>query len=143
MRKEKDKTCPRTRFRQDLIQQHVQWRKEGDRLVVCLDANGDIYKKKLSKDLVQTSKLEMIEVVGSFTGQKVGPNFFRGKDPIDGVWVTPDVVITGTCVMPVGCGVVDHRMFVIDFLTLSLKGCNPPKIVRAAARRLNIMISDL
>ena len=42
--------------------------------------------------------------------------------------------------MPVGYGVGDHRMFVIDFLTSSLIGSNPPKIVRAAARRLNTMI---
>ena len=42
--------------------------------------------------------------------------------------------------MPVGYGVGDHRMFVIDFLTSSLIGCNPPKIVRAAARRLNTII---
>ena len=42
--------------------------------------------------------------------------------------------------MPVGYGVGDHRMFVIDFLTYSLIGCNPPQIDRAAARRLNTMI---
>ena len=42
--------------------------------------------------------------------------------------------------MPVGYGVGDHRMFVIDLLTSSLIGCNPPKIVRAAARRLNTVI---
>ena len=42
--------------------------------------------------------------------------------------------------MPVGYGVGDHRMFVIDFLTSSLIGCNPLKIVRAAARRLNTAI---
>ena len=46
IRKEKDRTCPRVRFRQDLIRQLVQWRKEGDRLVVCLDVNGNIYIKK-------------------------------------------------------------------------------------------------
>ena len=56
------------------------------------------------------------------------------------MWATPDVVITRACVVPVGYGVGDHRMFVIDFLTSSLIGCNPPKIVRAAARRLNTAI---
>ena len=49
--------------RQDLIKQLVQWREQGDRLVVYLGANGDIYKKKLGKDLMQTSELDMIEVV--------------------------------------------------------------------------------
>ena len=70
----------------------------------------------------QGKSVRIVTEVGSSTGQKVGPTFFRGKDPIDGLWATPDVVITGMCVMPVGYGVGDHRMFVIDFLTLSLKG---------------------
>ena len=42
--------------------------------------------------------------------------------------------------MPGGYGVGDHRVFVLDFLTTSLIGQSPPKIVRAAARRLNTMI---
>ena len=36
----------------------------------------------------------------------------------------------------------DHRLFVIDILTSSLIGCNPPKIVRAAARRHNTIIPE-
>ena len=39
--------------------------------------------------------------------------------------------------MPAGYGIRDHRLFVLDFLTSSLIGHDPPKIVRAAARRLN------
>ena len=35
---------------------------------------------------------------------------------------------------------LDHRLFVVDILTLSLVGYDPPKIVRAAARRLNTTI---
>ena len=42
--------------------------------------------------------------------------------------------------MPVGCGVGDHRMFVVDFLTSSLVRFNPPMIVRSQARRLNTKI---
>ena len=42
--------------------------------------------------------------------------------------------------MPAGYGVGDHRLFIIDFLTLSLIGNVPPWIVRAQARRLNTNI---
>ena len=42
--------------------------------------------------------------------------------------------------MPAGYGVGDHRLFVIDFLTSSLVGASPPRVVRAAARRLNSML---
>ena len=42
--------------------------------------------------------------------------------------------------MPAGYGVGDHRLFVIDFLTTSLIGNAPPRIVRAQARLLNTNI---
>ena len=41
----KDLTCPWKRFHDDLVAQLIKWREEGDRLVVCLDANEDIHKK--------------------------------------------------------------------------------------------------
>ena len=62
--------------------------------------------------------------------------FFRGTKPTGGVWVTSDVVIIGACVKPAGYGIGDHRLFVLDFLALSLIGHDPPKIVTAAERRL-------
>lgn len=138
--KEKDCTCPRRRFRDDLVNQLILWRKQGERLIVCMDVNEDIYRQSIGKALTDTEDLDMTEAVGSFTGKTVGPTFFRGNKPIDGVWVTSDIVITGACVMPSGYGIGDHRLFVVDFLTSSLVGHDPPKIVRAAARRLNTQI---
>jgi hypothetical protein len=46
----KDLTCPRTKFWEDLVSQLQRWREDGDRLIVCLDANEDIYKKIPGKD---------------------------------------------------------------------------------------------
>ena len=83
---------------------------------MCMDANEHIYKKSLGKSLTKTSGLAMNEVVGAFTNEPLGATFFRGSNPIDGVWATLDIVVTGTCVMPVGYGVGDHHMFVVDFL---------------------------
>jgi hypothetical protein len=42
--------------------------------------------------------------------------------------------------MPVGYGVSDHRLFVVDFSTAAMIGTCPPKIVRPALRRLNTKI---
>ncbi len=42
--------------------------------------------------------------------------------------------------MPMGYGVGDHCLFVIDFLTSSMVGTTPKKIVQAGARRLNTNI---
>ena len=135
--KEKDRTCPRTRFKNDLLAQIRTWREQGDRIIVCMYVNEDIYRKSIGKDITMSEDLQMIEAVSNYTGKKIGATFFRGNKPIDGVWVTSDVVIIGACVMPAGYGIGDHRLFVLDFLTSFLIGQDPPKIVRAAARRLN------
>ncbi len=37
-----DLTCPCTRFKEDLVSQLKKWHEEGNRLIVCLDANEDI-----------------------------------------------------------------------------------------------------
>jgi hypothetical protein len=105
-----------------------------------LDVNSDIYRKELGQALTNADGLNMSEVVGDFTGRQVGPTFFRGMKPIDGVWVTKDIQVANACVMPAGFGVGNHRMFVVDFRTQTLVGASPLKAVRVAARRLNTMI---
>ena len=135
-----DETCPRTKFRSDLISQLQQWRQDGERLVVCLDANENIYTKQIGKELTDCEGLKMVEAVGDFTGRPLGATHFRGSEPIDGVWTTNDVRVVGATVMPVGYGVGDHRLFVIDIATASILGDDPPTNVRPTARRLNTRI---
>ncbi len=65
--------------------QLLLWRQDGDKLIVCLDANEDIYCKSIGKALMDINGLAMKEVVGEFTHQCVGATFFRGSKPIDGV----------------------------------------------------------
>ena len=105
-----------------------------------MDANENIYHKQIGKILTNEEGLVMKEVVGEFTGKQLGATFFRGTEPIDGIWATSDIVVTNACVMPAGYGVGDHHLFIINFLTSSLVGASPPLIVRAAARRLNTKI---
>ena len=136
----KQTTCPRTKFRQDLIALLTTWREQGDRIVVCMDANEHIYKKSIGKLLTDPDGLAMNETVGDFTGQMIGPTYFRGSRPIDAIWSTSDLEVVGACIMPCGYGVGDHRVFVVDFLTSSWVGDEPLKIVRPAARRLNTRI---
>ena len=114
--KEKDCTCPRTRFKNDLLVQLMKWREQGDQMIVCMDVNKDIYRKSIEKALTMSEDLQMIEAVGNYTGNKIGATSFRGTKPIDGVWVTFDVVIIGACVMPAGYGIGDHRLFVLYFI---------------------------
>ena len=102
-----------------------------------MDANEHIYKGKLGGMLTDRDGLSMIEAVSKSTGRRLGVTFFRGSKPIDGVWHTRGIQVATACVMPVGYGVGDHRLFILDILTASLVGTTPPRIVRPATRRLN------
>ena len=57
--KQKDRTCPRNRFREDLIAQLKQWREDGDQIIVCLDTNENIYNKSIGKKLTDREGLAM------------------------------------------------------------------------------------
>ena len=134
--KRKDLTCPRKKFRDDLIAQLKVWREEGDRLIVCLDANKNIYKKSIGKALTDLEGLAMNEVVGSHTGEQIGATFFQGSNPIDGIWATSDITVVNTCIMPSGYGIGDHRLFVIDLCETDMTGHHRPAVVRLMSRKL-------
>jgi hypothetical protein len=136
----KDLTCLRTKFREDLVAQLMRWRKDGDHLIECLDANKHIYKKSIGKALTDIKGLAMKEVVGEFTRTPIGSTFFRGSKPINGVWATSDIAVCNAAIMPAGYGIRDHQLFVIDFSTMDIIGKSPPKIVRPMSRCLHTKI---
>ena len=117
-----------------------KWREDGDRLIVCLNANEHIYKKSIGKSLTDIKGLAMKEVVGTFTNQPVGPTFFQGSKPIDGVWATLDISVCNTAIMPAGYGIGDHHLFVTDFAELDVIGISRQKVIRPTSRRLNTKI---
>ncbi len=125
---QKDLTCPRKHYHNDHISQLRKWCEEGDHLIVCMDANEHIYKLSIGQSLTDRDSLNMQKVVGEFTGNLVGPAFFRGSTPIGRIWATEDVVVTHACVMPIGFGVGDHRMFIVNFQESSLVGTAPFRV---------------
>ena len=80
-----------------------EWRQDRVKLIVWLNTNEDILKL-IGKALMNGNRLKMSEVVGDFTGKRIGATFFHGSKPIDGVWAMQDIVITHACVMPAGIG---------------------------------------
>ena len=84
----------------------------------------------------------MREVVGEFTGIKLRPTFFWGSKTIDGIWTSEDIVVTHACVMPIGFGMGNHRMFIVDFQESSLVGTAPFRVQCAKSQRLNTKVSS-
>ncbi|KAL7523442.1 hypothetical protein ACHAWF_000524 [Thalassiosira exigua] len=80
----------------------------------------------------------MKEAVSFHTGEKLEATSFSGTTAIDAVWDTDDLEIVQACAMPMGFGVGDHWLFVVDFSMRSfLGGLQPRRVVRPQARRLN------
>jgi hypothetical protein len=73
------------RIFEDLLRQMKQWRKDGERLILCLDANENIYHGEPGRQLTELDGLGMKEVVGEFTARQLGATYFRGSEPIDRV----------------------------------------------------------
>ena len=138
--KKQDLTCPRTLFRRHLTAALEKWRAAGERLVLFMDHNEHVYDGTLGKMLGDREGLNLREVILDKTGVQTGATFFRGSQPIDGLWASSDLVISNACVMPFGYGVGDHRAFILDIPLESLIGINPVRIVRPASRRLNSRI---
>jgi hypothetical protein len=136
-----DDTCPRLRFREDLLHKMKQWCRKGEQLILCLDANENIYRGELGQKLTDLHGLGMKDVVGEFTARKLGATYFRGSVRINAIWATSDVTVANACVMPVGYAVGDHCRFVVDFATVLLVGTGcVQKIIRPALCRLNTRI---
>ncbi len=49
-----------------------------------MDANKNIYHKSIGRSLTELDGLNMSEVVGDFTGKKLGPTFFAEASPLTG-----------------------------------------------------------
>ncbi len=101
-----------------------------------MDHNKHVYDRILRKALRNRDSLNLQEVILKQTGAPAGATFFRGLQPINGLWASDNLDISNACVMPFGYGVGDHHAFVLDIPLQSLVGVNPVQIVHLASRRL-------
>jgi hypothetical protein len=91
----------------------------------------------IGKALTDPDGLALIKVVGPFTQQPIGPTYFRGSNPIDGIWASSDISIANACIMPAGYRIGDHRLFVLDICASDVVSHTLPTPKRAESRRLN------
>lgn len=130
-----NRECPRKIWRKDLIKALIQWRNEGDKLILLMDSNENMENGPLAR-LLQQEDLQMKDIIKHKTGIPGPPTFIRGKRQIDGAWMTPDVTIDRACFLPFFFGVGDHRAILIDIPQHSILGGDVHKITRPTARKL-------
>ena len=62
--------CPREQLLADLKQELTKWRDQGKNVIVCLDANEDIYKDVIGKTLTDPEGLDFVEAFRHAHGRK-------------------------------------------------------------------------
>ena len=102
-----DNRCPRLLFRLQLIKQLEEWRNDGDRILLMMDANEHILHGQFTS-LLKKNKIDLSEIVHTRSTSPLPPTFIRGSEPIDGAWCTPDLECVGARLMPFYFGVGDH-----------------------------------
>ncbi len=107
-----------------------------------MDRNKHATNEPLGKKLGDKNGLDLQEAVVQHTGSSPGATFFQGSKPIDRIWVSNNLDISNTCVMPFGYGVGDHQAFIVDVPLESLIGIDPVKIVRPVGHQLNSRLAS-
>ena len=138
--------CPRDVLLEDVRAKLLEWRQNGERIVVFIDANENMTCGKFHS-MLSGPDLGLREAVSSrhpdprwtHTGTySKGP--YTGQHPIDGVYVSPDLPICAATWLQIIPALGDHRFAVIDIHAQALVGDNKIKIVRPPARRLSSAI---
>ena len=132
-------TNPKAMFREDLLEILRRWRKNGDRVVLIMDANEHVIDGAMCKQLAGED-LQMREAVHSETNSPGPKTWFRGADPIDGIWVSSEIDVIGASYLPFDGSLGDHRPVIADLTMSSVLGKHPKHIVPAQARRLDSKI---
>jgi hypothetical protein len=127
---------PRELFEQDFLWQLQVWRASGDRIILMMDANEHVLSGKLCRQLTRDG-IDLREITKDVLGELCPHTHSRGRRPIDGVWATPDITVTGVKWLTFADSPGDHRACIFDFTTLSATGTSEKKIVRPKCRRLS------
>jgi hypothetical protein len=132
-----DDRCPRQAFLDDLKKDVSQWIKDGEQVVVMLDANGDVRDGAINQTF---DDLGMREVLLEFNSELPATATFsrnHQETPIDGIFATPSVQLQGGGYFAFGEGPgSDHRCLWFDISYQTAFGHSPPPMGTFKARRL-------
>ena len=126
-------------FSEDLLMILRRWQEKGDRVVLIMDANKHVIDGAICKQLAGDDR-QMKDVVYSETkgqGQKI---WFRGKDPIAGIWGSSDIDIIGASYLPFEGTLGDHQPVMVDLIMSSVLGKRLKNIIPPNTLMLNTKV---
>ena len=129
------KTDPIQAFWDDLAKAIVTWQCAGEQLVLMGDWNESIAKGNLTKWM---KIFGLTEAITKIHGDYPPPTYQRGKDAIDGIFVSPSVKASKAGYLGFGFIPGDHRGIWIDIPHKNILGYKMDDIPVASARRLKL-----
>jgi hypothetical protein len=121
---------PRDLFVKDICTAAETWMKQGDQVILMMDANTDVTKGKLVTAL---QDIGLSELITNRHGSAAPATYQRGSVPIDGVFVSSSLL---QCQCGYTQGVSDHLSLWVDIPYTVALGHEPFKYAKLGARRL-------
>ena len=129
-----DDTCPREAVLRDLFSFLSNWKTQGIQIILMGDFNTDVTQRKFREKFEATGLNEI------FSRQHGSPpnTYYRGTLPIDGIFVSSDIIPTRCGYTAFDWGMYsDHRLLWLDINSDDLFGTLHPTWI-PRARRLKL-----
>ncbi len=100
----------------DFIAQLQIWQWQGDHLLIFIDMNMHVLQGHLANYIL---KMGLKEATHPRWGELEPHTYFRGTEPINGVWHSSDLEVISTVHLLFHKGVGDHRLVLVNITTRS------------------------
>lgn len=128
---------PRKAIYEDLYAEAKTWKEQGDHLIIAGDVNEDIRTGQTEEFFRALGMREVILEKHATRSPPATHNKNTKREPIDGIWASEELQITGAGYAPFGEGCEsDHRLLWADFSYHTTFGKEYPKTYHAPAKRL-------
>ena len=128
-----DDRCPRIAFMNDLLRQLLQWKEDGDQLILMIDCNENISSPSIKNAFREVG---MKEAITHGRDTTTHATFHRGSIPIDGIFTSSTITLIQGGYLPFGTIPSDHRPLWIDIRYENAFGYKMSEIINPVARRL-------
>ena len=137
--KKDDFRNPRTAMLEDLSTAIAEWKREGDHIVLGMDANEDVRGGEVDLFMKQVSMREVILELHRDSSPPATYNRNNRRQPIDGLWATPGITISRGGYLAFGEGIPsDHRGLWFDVEFSVAFGHCPPTLAPPQPKRLKV-----
>ena len=124
---------PVQKFQDDLTKQIKSWMKQKNKIILLIDANGDVRSGRLSQKL---ENIGLILAIRSKHGHRGPATQHKGSHPIDDIFLSRGIQVSRAGYLPFCDGPGDHRALYADIDFNSLFDGDFLQIHRQPARRL-------